>query len=193
MSDENKPIEAEIVSESPSQPAAVPRASEGPVSVATAPTSGATDTGHVTIKKRGWPKGKPRKTAFQRLDVRKQRFVVEVLAGKDQTSAAIAAGYSPDPNSAKVRGNALMNNPKVQNALQEKLDRIYPNLTEKVADRLMEIMEKPIREGIHGKGISVSEFLATANFLKDVYGWKAPTKHFRLNASAKVKRLLPSD
>jgi hypothetical protein len=173
MSDQTKPevVEAKIVSESttPQQP----------------PT--------VTIKKRGWPKGKPRKTAFQRLDVRKQRFVVEVLAGKDQTSAAIAAGYSPDPNSAKVRGHALMSNPKVQNALQEKLDRIYPNLTEKVAERLMEILEQPLREGMHNKGISVSEFLATANFLKEVYGWRAPTKHLRVNASVRAKRLLPSD
>jgi hypothetical protein len=144
-------------------------------------------------KKRGWPKGKPRRTAFRSIDAKKQRFVLEILNGRNQTEAAVMAGYSPDPNSAKVRGNALMNNPKVQNALQEKLDLIYPNLTEKVADKLMEIMERPIREGIHDKGISVSEFLSTANFLRDVYGWKAPTKHMRLNATVKSKRLLPSD
>lgn len=138
-------------------------------------------------------RGRPPKTQFQKLDARKQKFVLEVLDGKSATEAVINAGYSDDPNSSRVRGAQLMANPKVMNALQEKIDRIYPNLTEKVAERLMEVLEMPIREGVHQKGVTISEFLATARFLQDVYGWKAPTKHVRANLSVKAKHLLPSD
>lgn len=170
MSDENKPIEAVIVSESP--------AHQPP-----------------ERKRKGWPKGKPRKTAFQRIDSRKQRFVLEVLNGRSQTEAAALAGYSTkSPAALRVQGSNLMSNPKVQNALQEKLDTLYPNLNEKVAAKLAEIMEMPLREGPHSPGVSISEFLATARFLQDVYGWKAPAKSIRANVKVDAtKRLLPSD
>jgi hypothetical protein len=147
-----------------------------------------------TKKKRGWPKGKPRKTAFQRLDPKKQLFVMNALSGKSATEAVALSGYSTNSDVAmRVRAHTLMNNQNVQNALQEKLNEIFPELHTKVAERLNEILNMPIRESAHGKGVSISDFLSTARFLQDVYGWKAPTKHFRVNANVKHKRLLPSD
>ena len=74
------------------------------------------------------------------------------------------------------------------------LDALDPNLNEKVATKLAEIMERPLREGPHSPGVSISEFLATARFLQDVYGWKAPAKSIRANVKVDAtKRLLPSD
>ncbi len=172
MSDETKEtIEAEIVAEVPAPSPTTP-----------------------PVKRKGWPKGKARKTSFQRLDSRRQKFVMEVLNGRTQTDAAALAGYSTkSPGALRAQSVQLMNNQKIQNALQEKLDTLYPNLNEKVAAKLAEIMEMPLREGPHSQGVSIAEFLATARFLQDVYGWKAPTKSLHVRANVKTKRLLPSD
>lgn len=140
-------------------------------------------------------RGRPKKTQFQKLDSRKQKFVMEILNSRTQTEAAQLAGYSTkSEGSLRVQGANLMNNPRIQNALQEKLDALYPNLNEKVATKIAAIMEMPFREGPHSFGVSIAEFLATARFLQDVYGWRAPAKslHVRARVDA-TRRLLPQD
>lgn len=124
-----------------------------------------------------------RKTAWDKLTPDKQRVVNEVLSGTPASHAVQKVYGEQDKKKAEKKAYDIIQNPKVQNALQEKLNQMYPNLSEGVAKKLKLIMEQPIKFDRDAPGISVTEYLKVVEFLSAVQGWKAPTKSWNLKAN----------
>lgn len=115
-------------------------------------------------------------------------FVKEILSGTDPAIAVKNAGFTVGETgkdkSPTHYVNRVINRPPVQRALAEAIEEAYPKVKEKVAERLNEMLNAPIRYSrAGGEGISPTEFLALANFLSDIFGWKA----------AKESRVLKAD
>jgi len=161
---------------------------------------------HPSLRKPRQKKPRGDGSAMSNLPVSRQRYVMEVLSGKSQTAAYQTAYPASNTKHSNTKASELHQQPAVQAAFREKLYQLYPNLDERIASRLSEILEAPIiYRGIEQpkkrrgkcaeetstppqKGVSVGEFLQVAAFVKDVCGYSAPklTGHLRIS-----KKLLP--
>lgn len=124
-----------------------------------------------------------RKTAWDKLTPQKQVFVNEVLSGTPASHAVTKILGVEDKKKAEKKAYDLVQSPSVQNALQERLNQMYPNLSEGVAKKLKLIMEQPIKFEKEAPGITVNEYLKVVEFLSTVQGWKAPSKSVSLKAN----------
>lgn len=85
------------------------------------------------------------------------------------------------------RSMALVHSPRFQNALQEQLARIYPDIEVRVADAILSVLEAPLKlEGDkYGVGVKPADRLAAAKALIDVLGYKAPSVSLSHTTSTK--------
>lgn len=114
------------------------------------------------------------------LKPREQKLVMEVINGKDPQDAAVAVGLPARS------GPMLMAQPRVQNAFQEQLYRLYPDVHEKISHVVMGILENPkARPG---------DILKAVDTLAKLLGLNAPTKHLRVGVGVgaeAAKKLWP--
>lgn len=160
-SNSDKPIEAQIVSEQPA-PAPIPEK----------------------------PKRRPaRNTAFKKLPLRQQKFVMEYIQNptNSATAAVKAAGYRNKTDQlARIRGVRLLESHKVQNALQEKIREMYPNVEEKLARQLQQLADLPLKLTKEDVGATVTEKLAILDKFIKIFGFEAPKKVQSLQAKVNL-------
>jgi hypothetical protein len=72
---------------------------------------------------------------------------------------------------------ALVHSPRFQNALQEQLARIYPDIEARIADAILSVLQAPMKlEGDPSSvGVKPGDILKAAGMLTDVMGFKAPS------------------
>jgi hypothetical protein len=136
---------------------------------------------------------KARNTNFKKLNVQQQKFVLATIATNSPQQAVKEAGYVPAGGTSAVnnRAAALLSSPKVVNALEEKLNELYPNLRDKVSDRLDGLLSKRVmsKEAMKAfpdpDAITVEEFNATLDRLIRICGYEKPkvTGHLRANVT----------
>jgi hypothetical protein len=106
------------------------------------------------------------------------------------------AGYVPTGGSSAVnnRAQALLSSPKVVNALEEKLNELYPDLKDKIAHRLDGVLNKTVVSGkefgphnpMPPDCITIEEFLKVVETLIRVNGWEAARKTAHLRGEVKL-------
>lgn len=109
---------------------------------------------------------------------REQRFVLELASGKDKSEAAEAVGLS------RSAGHLLYSRPRVQNALQETLYRMYPELDLRIAGWLGKVLDAPDQVDLPGdaNAVSIKDKLAVVKQLVEVLGHKAPERKLTISA-----------
>jgi hypothetical protein len=148
------------------------------------------------VEERKKRRAKARNTNFKKLNVQQQKFVLATIATNSPQQAVKEAGYVPAGGTSAVnnRAAALLSSPKVVNALEEKLNELYPDLKDKIAHRLDSVLQKQV---VSGKGygplnpmppdcITIEEFLKVVDTMIRVNGWEAAKKsaHIRANVTA---------
>lgn len=128
-----------------------------------------------------------RKKAWDKITPQKQAFINEVLSGTPSSVAVTKLNLATTPERAKRKGYDLVNDPKVQMALQERMNEMYPNLSEQVAMKIKYMLDLPVKfSKDDSAGLSPKEFLAFAEYLAKINGWEAvkKTTHLRANFNA---------
>jgi hypothetical protein len=162
----------------------------------------ASEDNHTGKKKRDFVaerkvrKAKARNTNFKKLNVQQQKFVLSTIETNDPRAAVKAAGYVPTGGASAVnnRAQALLSSPKVVNALEEKLNELYPDLKDKIAHRLDAVLQKQV---VSGKGygplnpmppdcITIEEFLKVVDTMIRVNGWEAAKKSAHIRGEVKL-------
>lgn len=134
-----------------------------------------------------------RDTAFKKLKAQQQVFVASVVAGNNTTQAALDAGYGGPLKRrgiAAVAGNKLMNNPKVQNALAEKLKEAFPTGETALAEMIKQVLEYPLEQmGYKECPVKMADKMKAAELYMKILGYEAPkvTRHERRNLSLSAK------
>lgn len=126
-------------------------------------------------------------TKPKRLTLKQKKFVMAYAKGdKNATDAAIEAGYSTHnrKNAGKIASD-LLTKPHIQNALQEILDKAYPDIAQKCADVMHEILSSD--------EVKPETRLKTIEVLAKILGWAAPKKSANLNVHIKDKLKLPEE
>jgi phage terminase small subunit len=124
----------------------------------------------------------PKRTkAIEKCTIRQRKFIEEVMKpDMSHTQAIINAGYKPaNANSAHVLAHDTLSSRNVQAAISEILKERYPDIGNDAAKVLNNILLDS--EASNGDKMKAIELLAK------FFGWHAPTKHQRLNASIKYK------
>jgi phage terminase small subunit len=98
----------------------------------------------------------------------------------------IEAGYAvTSEKSASSLANTMLNNPKIQNALDAAIQQQFPNVPKLAAERLVNILiddqSRP------------SDIIKTIELLSKVCGWQAPSKHASVNVTLRDKFKLPEE
>jgi hypothetical protein len=146
-------------------------------------------------------RARARNTAFKKLNVQQQKFVLGTIATNDPKEAARQAGYAPSGsnNALTTRAHNLLSSPKVVNALEEKLNELYPDLKDKIAHRLDGVLNKTV---VSGKAfgpmnpmppdcITIEEFLKVVDTMIRVNGWEAAKKSAHIRANVPAGSFLP--
>jgi hypothetical protein len=160
----------------------------------------ASEDNHTGKKKRDFVaerkvrRAKARNTNFKKLNVQQQKFVLATIATNSPQQAVKEAGYVPAGGTSAVnnRAAALLSSPKVVNALEEKLNELYPDLKDKIASRLDAVLTKRVVSAASMKAfpdpdaITIEEFLKVVDTMIRVNGWEAAKKsaHIRANVTA---------
>lgn len=114
--------------------------------------------------------GRPPKKQFDKLLPRQKKFVMEVLQpGNTVKDAVAAAGYSTHPQTLHTQGAALMSNPKIQRAISEIIEDVYPD----AAQESIAVLQGIIRDSLS----SNTDKMNAIKMLGMFKGWNAPTKH----------------
>lgn len=117
---------------------------------------------------------------------KQKRFVAAYAEGSSGKDAVIQAGYNvTSDKSAASLATTMLNNEKIQNALNESLKVRYPNAANLAADRLMSVLLND--ESRPADVIKVVELLSK------VCGWQAPSKHASVNVTLREKFKLPEE
>jgi len=124
------------------------------------------------------PESKEQKT---RLTPKQQRFVAALASGQyTAKDALVEAGYKPTTEVSRARmASELLAHPKIQNALTETIKGCYPNVDERLAHRLVRVLDD---EQNHP-----SVQLKAAELLIKLFGWAAPTKHATVAVKSEFK------
>ena len=146
-------------------------------------------------------RAKARNTNFKKLNVQQQKFVLATIATNDPKTAVKEAGYVPSgsPQAVHQRAHSLLSSPKVVNALEEKLNELYPDLKDKIAERLDSVLTKTV---VSAKSygpmnpmppdcITVDEFLKVVDAMIRVNGWEAAKKTAHIRGEFKAGGYLP--
>ena len=117
---------------------------------------------------------------------KQKRFVAAYAQGASGKEAVIQAGYNVTTgDSAASLANTMLNNPKIQNALDAAIQQQFPNVPQLAAQRLVNILiddqSRP------------SDIIKTIELLSKVCGWQAPSKHASLNVTLRDKFKLPEE
>jgi hypothetical protein len=124
-----------------------------------------------------------RNTAFKRLDPRRQKFVMNYLQSSNALESVRKSGYQvKDPLQQKVQVQRLLNQEKVQNALQEKIREMFPNVEEHIAKELHALAVLPLKLSREDIGATVTEKLAILDKYIKIFGFEAPKKVQSLQA-----------
>lgn len=120
------------------------------------------------------------------LTSKQKRFVASYSQGTSAKDAVIEAGYNVTTDkSAKVLASKLLNNEKVQNALDAAIQEQFPNVPQLAAQRLVNILiddqSRP------------NDIIKAIELLSKVCGWQAPSKHASLNVTLREKFKLPEE
>lgn len=116
-------------------------------------------------------------TKKEKLTVKQQLFVKELVTNPNQTQkeALVKAGYNPTtPASARQMAHEIFNMPKIQSAIQEEIERRYPDFSGLAADVLY--------QGLVNPEIPYKEKLKAVELAAKFLSWIAPTKHASLYA-----------
>lgn len=130
-----------------------------------------------------------RKTAFDKITTQKQLFVNEILSGTPGATAVMKLGMESDPDKAAKKAYDLVHNPKVALALNERMNDMYPNLSEQLAKKIKYLLDLPIKFDHHdpSPGLTPKQFLEYTEFLSKIHGWEAPKKSAHLRAMVTQK------
>lgn len=117
---------------------------------------------------------------------KQKRFVAAYAEGRSGKDAVISAGYNvTSDQSAASLATTMLNNDKIQNALDVAIKQRFPNLPNLAADRLVNILlddqSRP------------SDVIKVVELLAKVCGWQAPSKHASLNVTLREKFKLPEE
>lgn len=138
----------------------------------------------VEVSKTGTKRRRKKKSAWDQLSPKQQVLATELLVGNSPTSSAAVTKVlgEEDKEKAKRKAYDFINTPKVQMALQERINFMYPNLSEGLAKKIKLILEQPVKFEKDAPGISVQEFIKVAEYLAKVQGWIAPSRSLNLKA-----------
>lgn len=117
---------------------------------------------------------------------KQKRFVAAYSQGASGKDAVVEAGYSvTSDKSAASLATTMLNNPKIQNALDAAIQQQFPNVPQLAAQRLVNILiddqSRP------------SDIIKTIELLSKVCGWQAPSKHASVNVTLRDKFKLPEE
>jgi phage terminase small subunit len=117
---------------------------------------------------------------------KQKRFVAAYAQGKSGKEAVVEAGYNVTSDaSASSLATTMLNNPKIQNALDAAIQQQFPNVPQLAAQRLVNILiddeSRP------------SDIIKTIELLSKVCGWQAPSKHASVNVTLRDKFKLPEE
>ena len=117
---------------------------------------------------------------------KQKRFVAAYSQGTSAKDSVIEAGYAvTSEKSASSLANTMLNNPKIQNALDAAIQQQFPNVSKLAAERLVNILiddqSRP------------SDIIKTIELLSKVCGWQAPSKHASVNVTLRDKFKLPEE
>jgi phage terminase small subunit len=117
---------------------------------------------------------------------KQKRFVAAYAQGASGKEAVIQAGYNvTTDDSASSLATTMLNNPKIQNALDAAIQQQFPNVPQLAAQRLVNILiddqSRP------------SDIIKTIELLSKVCGWQAPSKHASVNVTLRDKFKLPEE
>ena len=117
---------------------------------------------------------------------KQKRFVAAYSQGMSGKDAVVQAGYNvTSDDSAASLATTMLNNPKIQNALDAAIQQQFPNVTKLAAERLVNILiddqSRP------------SNIIKTIELLSKVCGWQAPSKHASVNVTLRDKFKLPEE
>lgn len=117
---------------------------------------------------------------------KQKRFVAAYAQGASGKEAVIQAGYNVTTgDSAASLATTMLNNPKIQNALDAAIQQQFPNVPQLAAQRLVNILiddqSRP------------SDIIKTIELLSKVCGWQAPSKHASVNVTLRDKFKLPEE
>jgi hypothetical protein len=115
------------------------------------------------------------------LTAKQRKFAHEYFNGKTGTDAVIAAGYNTTsrPSSSAVATH-LLDQPKVQNYIQQLVFQKYPDAPNLVLERMVHIVSSATSKD--------SDAISAAKFIIDLCALKPtpePKKNVNLNLSAK--------
>ena len=117
---------------------------------------------------------------------KQKRFVAAYSQGMSGKDAVVEAGYEvTSDKSAASLATTMLNNPKIQNALDAAIQQQFPNVPQLAAQRLVNILiddeSRP------------SDIIKTIELLSKVCGWQAPSKHASVNVTLRDKFKLPEE
>lgn len=120
------------------------------------------------------PKDRP---TYRKLRPRQKKFVMELAHGADAIQAAKTV--YPAATNAKDRIQKSLANPRIQNALVEVLDHMYPDLKKNMSEVLIGLLNDSESKQIQLKALEM---------LVKVYGFAAPAKSQSLHAHVNVEK-----
>jgi len=117
-----------------------------------------------------------------RLSIRQQRFVRGVMQpSTSPAEAVIQAGYDvKDKGSAQSLAVNMMKSPRIQKAITEVLDELYPNSGNDSIRVLREIINSPAEK--------TADRIKAIETIAKFQGWNAPTKHQSLSAKLDMSK-----
>lgn len=123
----------------------------------------------------------------EKLLPREQKFVQALASGNmSNAEAVVAAGYNPkNDTNASIMASQLLARDRVKNALDEAINKRYPNLADLAADTLVDGLINPEHR--------LSDKLKIIELLAKVCGWQAPSKHANVNVTLREKFKLPEE
>ena len=122
----------------------------------------------------------------ENLTGKQKRFVAAYSQGASGKDAVVQAGYNvTSGESAAALATTMLNNPKIQNALDAAIQAQFPNVPQLAAQRLVNILiddeSRP------------NDIIKAIELLSKVCGWQAPSKHASLNVTLREKFKLPEE
>lgn len=119
-----------------------------------------------------------------RLTPKEQHFVKKVSQnpGIDKEILVKEAGYNPkDRTNAVTMAGIMMKKPKIQRAIRDEIERLYPDALASNLQTLMELKDNP--------NVRPSDRIAAVKEINKMAGYQAPTRHERLSANIEVPKL----
>lgn len=117
---------------------------------------------------------------------KQKRFVAAYAEGLSGKDAVVEAGYNvTSDKSAASLATTMLNNDKIQNALDDALKVKYPNAANLAADRLMNVLLN--------EESRPADIIKVVELLSKVCGWQAPSKHASVNVTLREKFKLPEE